>query len=433
MSNRDLEAVTIVEAKGDLNSIKNIITVAITRVKHVIVKSDLGLYYWNPASTRTPNDINVIKPDDVTIPAAGRWVKLEYTQTHLDSRAPTANDDYSTGILNGDPWLDTITNFTYICKDNTTGSAVWIEVEGSMATPEVNQFTATAGQTAFTLTSTPTYPTKGILTLNGQEKIYGTDYTVSGTSLTWLDNPVLITGDKLNYYYSYESGGGGGGAVSSVFTRAGDVMAQVSDYDASQIDNDSVVSGSFVSDALNTLDSSKEPTLTKGNIVGTLNQINVLGGSNAIIGSGVTLSLPSGFFNKEHHNQPNYDSNYGIWKVERVAGSGIARLPIDVPSDARVINNVIIEFFVSSGADGSGKNIDLTSEYCEVGQLFNQYTQSDTTSTYDLTGFTDKLYSLDVTSLFTNLAAGMQGTLFFDTNSIGGNLYIVGTIVKYTI
>ena len=48
-------------------------------------------------------------------------------------------------------------------------------------------------------------------------------------------------------------GGGGGGAVDSVFSRTGIVTAQASDYDASQIDNDSGVAGAFVSDALDTL------------------------------------------------------------------------------------------------------------------------------------------------------------------------------------
>ncbi|MEM7016101.1 MAG: hypothetical protein AAF512_02030 [Pseudomonadota bacterium] len=48
--------------------------------------------------------------------------------------------------------------------------------------------------------------------------------------------------------------------VSTVFGRTGAVTAQNSDYDASQIDNDSSVSGSMVSDALNTLDSSKAAT-----------------------------------------------------------------------------------------------------------------------------------------------------------------------------
>lgn len=41
--------------------------------------------------------------------------------------------------------------------------------------------------------------------------------------------------------------------VDSVFGRVGAVIAQPSDYDASQVDNDSLVSGAFVDDALNFL------------------------------------------------------------------------------------------------------------------------------------------------------------------------------------
>jgi hypothetical protein len=45
----------------------------------------------------------------------------------------------------------------------------------------------------------------------------------------------------------------GGAPVASVFTRIGAVVAAASDYDASQVDNDSAVAGAFVDDALNTL------------------------------------------------------------------------------------------------------------------------------------------------------------------------------------
>jgi hypothetical protein len=47
------------------------------------------------------------------------------------------------------------------------------------------------------------------------------------------------------------------GDVTSVFGRSGVVVAAPSDYDASQVDNDSDVDGDFVSDALDTLDSDK--------------------------------------------------------------------------------------------------------------------------------------------------------------------------------
>ena len=50
---------------------------------------------------------------------------------------------------------------------------------------------------------------------------------------------------------------GGSAPVDSVFGRTGTISAQTSDYDASQVDNDSNVAGTYVSNALNSLDSNK--------------------------------------------------------------------------------------------------------------------------------------------------------------------------------
>jgi len=51
----------------------------------------------------------------------------------------------------------------------------------------------------------------------------------------------------------------GSGSVDSVFGRTGTVVASVSDYDASQVDNDSGVGGATVKDALNTLSALSSP------------------------------------------------------------------------------------------------------------------------------------------------------------------------------
>jgi hypothetical protein len=52
----------------------------------------------------------------------------------------------------------------------------------------------------------------------------------------------------------------GAAPIDTVFTRTGAVVAEASDYDASQVDNDSTVTGTFVDDALNTLDTDKAET-----------------------------------------------------------------------------------------------------------------------------------------------------------------------------
>jgi hypothetical protein len=66
--------------------------------------------------------------------------------------------------------------------------------------------------------------------------------------------------DAIDEIAAGSGGGGGGGDVTSVFGRIGAVIAAAGDYSASEIDNDSGVSGARVSDALNALDSGKAST-----------------------------------------------------------------------------------------------------------------------------------------------------------------------------
>jgi len=91
------------------------------------------------------------------------------------------------------------------------------------------------------------------LTLPGP-KIVGHYYIVTTEGATDLDG---ITDWKVGDWAIYTVSGwikaDHTDQVSSVFARKGAVVAAASDYDASQVDNDSGVAGAFVSDALDTL------------------------------------------------------------------------------------------------------------------------------------------------------------------------------------
>jgi hypothetical protein len=78
------------------------------------------------------------------------------------------------------------------------------------------------------------------------------------------------------------SSGGGGGAVSSVFGRTGVVVAASGDYNSSQITNSSGVTGAFVTDALNTLNSGKLST--------TLNDGLIIVGNGSNVATAVAMS-----------------------------------------------------------------------------------------------------------------------------------------------
>lgn len=70
--------------------------------------------------------------------------------------------------------------------------------------------------------------------------------------------------------------------VATVFGRTGAVVAAASDYDASQVDNDSVIAGAFVDDALNVLNSAIKQAKVASVAIDTLNdeQSVALGGKS---------------------------------------------------------------------------------------------------------------------------------------------------------
>jgi len=61
---------------------------------------------------------------------------------------------------------------------------------------------STPGQTAFTLAAAPANPSDSSLFVNTVKYLYGTDFSIAGTALTWLDNEfTLDTQDTLEVIY----------------------------------------------------------------------------------------------------------------------------------------------------------------------------------------------------------------------------------------
>lgn len=88
-----------------------------------------------PEYTDVLDDLDVLFFGDVS--ASGRkdrYIKLENLMRTLDrpryitDSAPTVNDDEAAGVEIGNRWLDTTGPTLYMCTDNTTGAAVWSEL-----------------------------------------------------------------------------------------------------------------------------------------------------------------------------------------------------------------------------------------------------------------------------------------------------------------
>ena len=98
------------------------------------------------------------------------------------------------------------------------------------------------------LASTISHPVLSVFARTGVVVAAASDYDASQ-----VDNDSAVIGTFVSDALNTLAGAIPAVPVDSVFARTGAVVAAASDYDASQVDNDSTVAGTFVSDALDTL------------------------------------------------------------------------------------------------------------------------------------------------------------------------------------
>lgn len=119
---------------------------------------------------------------------------------------PASGSDPGTAT-SGDIYYNSISN-TVRYYNGTT----WISLGASSATYTVNTFILGSGNITdgfITLSSAPTMPADTVLTvIGGTMQLYGTDFTVSGSQLTFIGSlatsgiSALVSGDILVVQYS---------------------------------------------------------------------------------------------------------------------------------------------------------------------------------------------------------------------------------------
>jgi hypothetical protein len=119
-------------------------------------------------------------------------------------------------IATTDPGSAVAGDLYYNSTSNTIrfyNGTIWEGVAGGSSNPYyVNNFTLTPTDISnqfVTLSSPPDTPAETVLTvIGGPQQSYGTDYTVSGTTLTFLNGlanggvSALVSGDKLVIQYN---------------------------------------------------------------------------------------------------------------------------------------------------------------------------------------------------------------------------------------
>jgi len=112
----------------------------------------------------------------------------------------------------------------------------------------------------------------------------------------------------------------------------------------------------------------------------------------------------------------------GDYRTRTVAGSGSWRVSFQVPPDFKSLVSLVVGCIVSAGAAGSGKNIDLDSDYGAAGESSTAHSESDATSTYNFTGLSGMHTDINVAGVFSQLAADDRCGLLITHNAIGGAL-----------
>lgn len=128
----------------------------------------------------------------------------------------------------------------------------------------------------------------------------------------------------------------------------------------------------------------------------------------------------------------DYNADMGSYRVRNIGGSGAHNFTFRFPVDFGAIVKLCLLAIPSAGAAGAARDIDLFSDYAAPGEPFNNHTQSDTTSTYDLTGTSGEIFELDIAPLFTSASAFDVAGIEVDHNAIGGAIEYLGVLLRYT-
>lgn len=135
---------------------------------------------------------------------------------------------------------------------------------------------------------------------------------------------------------------------------------------------------------------------------------------------------------REVYYNANFDNVNSSYEVLRVGTNGDTNFSFKVPDDFRRMVSCELIGIISTGVAGSGKNIDINSDYGRIGEPLNQHTESDNTSTYDFTGKTNQITKiLDLSIILNNLSAGDLVGIFVDHNVVGGNIDYLGIKLRY--
>jgi hypothetical protein len=127
------------------------------------------------------------------------------------------------------------------------------------------------------------------------------------------------------------------------------------------------------------------------------------------------------------------NGNNDNYRVRDVGGTAAHRFNFQVPDNFASLSSLKLVGIVSSAAAQVNRNIDLYSSYGAAGESITAHQESDVTTLYDLSASADKFYELDISAVFTSLAAGDYCGIQVDHMTLGGSVDYIGIAIQYVI
>jgi len=132
---------------------------------------------------------------------------------------------------------------------------------------------------------------------------------------------------------------------------------------------------------------------------------------------------------KELWFSPGADNgNQDSYAVDSVTSNGAAHFAFRVPSD--FVSLVTLEVVLFTNGNVVTGDIDLNSSYAAVGEDRVTNMESDTTATYNFTA--DEISVIDISGVFTSIAANDLCGLEVDQNGLGTTAHYLGIRLRYS-
>jgi hypothetical protein len=143
-------------------------------------------------------------------------------------------------------------------------------------------------------------------------------------------------------------------------------------------------------------------------------------------------NLPSDSGNKTvFFMATDYANTTGDFRSRRIGATGAHEFTFPIPPDfSSLVSCDAIGIYLGSG--GSGKQIDLYSDYGALGEDYNQHDESDIGTLFDFTGKSNKIVDVDISSVLSSIAAGDYVGVHIDHKGIGDSIDYIYIKLVYT-